>query len=72
MTFDYDPKTDSLYIKLADRPGFDASEVTPGVVFDYDAEGIVVGIDIEHASQIAGFWAMLRNAAATHPQMLPA
>ena len=72
MTFDYDPKTDSLYIKLADRPGFDASEVTPGVVFDYDTEGVVVGIDIEYASQIVGFWAMLRNAAATHPQMLPA
>jgi uncharacterized protein YuzE len=62
MRFDYDPETDSLYIKLAERPGFDGSEVAPGVVFDYDAGGQVVGIDIEYASQIAGFGAILRGA----------
>ena len=59
MRFDYDPETDSLYIKLADRPGREASEVAPGVVFDYDANGQVVGIDIEHASQVSGFLSML-------------
>jgi uncharacterized protein YuzE len=61
MRFDYDSETDSLYIKLVERPGFNASEVIPGVVFDYDAGGQVVGIDIEHASQIAGFGAILRG-----------
>jgi uncharacterized protein YuzE len=63
MKFDYDPETDSLYIKLADRPGVDASEVAPGVVLDYDAGGQVVGIDIEHASQVSGFLAMLVGGA---------
>ncbi len=28
-------------------------EVAPGVVLDFDAEGRLVGIDIDHASQIA-------------------
>lgn len=63
MKFDYDPETDSLYIKLADRPGREASEVAPGVVVDYDADGQAVGIDIEHASQVSGFLAMLMNGA---------
>ena len=63
MKFDYDPETDSLYIKLADRPGRDASEVAPGVVIDYDANGQVVGIDIEHASQVSGFLSMLMSGA---------
>jgi len=62
MRFDYDPETDSLYIKLFDRPGVEASEVEPGIVFDYDEEGELIGIDIEHASHIAGFLAMLTNS----------
>jgi uncharacterized protein YuzE len=52
-----------LYIKLADRPGKEASEVAPGVVVDYDASGQVVGIDIEHASQVSGFLSMLASGA---------
>ncbi len=63
MKFDYDPETDSLYIKLADRPGHEASEVAPGVVVDYDVNGQAVGIDIEHASQVSGFLSMLVNGA---------
>ena len=64
MRFDYDPEKDSLYVKLADRPGREASEVAPGVVFDYDAHGQVVAIDIEHASQVSGFLSMLVSDAA--------
>jgi uncharacterized protein YuzE len=63
MKFDYDPETDSLYIKLTDRPGRDASEIAPGVVLDYDAHGQIVGIDIEHASQVSGFLSMLVSGA---------
>lgn len=44
--------TDSLYIDLADRPASDAREVAPGVVLDFDADGALVGIDIDHASRI--------------------
>ena len=59
MKFDYDWNTDSLYIKLTDKPSIESSEVSPGVVFDYDAEGKVVGIDIEYASKAQGFLALL-------------
>ena len=50
MKVHYDSATDSLYIDLSSRPGADADEVSPGIVLDYDAEGKVVGIDIQHAS----------------------
>ncbi len=52
MRFRYYPETDSLYIDLAERPGADSREVAPGVVLDFDAEGKLVGIDIDHASDI--------------------
>lgn len=52
MKLHYYPETDSLYIDLAERTGVDTEEVAPGVVLDFDAEGNVVGIDIDHASRI--------------------
>lgn len=52
MRLSYDPETDSLYIRLSERPGADAGEATPGVVIDFDAEGRPVGIDIEHARDV--------------------
>ena len=51
MKLSYYTDTDSLYIDLADRPSADSWEVTPGVVFDFDAAGLLVGIDIDRASQ---------------------
>jgi len=45
------PETDSLYIDLLDRPSVESREVAPGVVLDFDAEGHLVGIDIDRASQ---------------------
>ena len=52
MKFHYYPETDSLYIDLSERASADSREVAPGVVLDFDAEGHLVGIDIDHASQI--------------------
>ena len=53
MKFHYYPETDSLYIDLADRPGTEVREAAPGVNLDFDAEGNLVGIDIDHASRVA-------------------
>jgi uncharacterized protein YuzE len=51
MKLNYYPETDSLYIDLASRPSAESQEVSAGVVLDYDAEGNLVGIDIDHASR---------------------
>jgi len=51
MKLSYDPATDSLYIYLVERPSADSDEVSDGVVLDFDEEGALVGIDVQHASQ---------------------
>lgn len=50
MKINYYPDTDSLYIDLSSKPSADSVEVSQGVVLDYDAEGNLVGIDIDEAS----------------------
>lgn len=50
MKIAYYPETDSLYIDLADKASAESREVSPGVVLDYDADGNLTGIDIDHAS----------------------
>ena len=52
MKFYYYPETDSLYLDLSEKTSVDSREVVPGVVLDFDAEGQLVGIDIDHASKI--------------------
>ena len=51
MKLHYYPETDSLYIDLNSRPSADSREIAEGLVVDFDAEGNIVGIDIDHASQ---------------------
>ena len=52
MKLHYYPETDSLYIDLNARPSADSREITEGLVVDFDSDGRVVGIDIQHASEI--------------------
>ena len=51
MKTHYDPEADALYVRFADAPISESEEVRPGVVFDYDTEGRVVGIEILDASE---------------------
>jgi len=51
MKLHYYPETDSLYIDLADRSSVDSREIGEGLVVDYDDEGRIVGLDIQHASE---------------------
>lgn len=51
MKLSYQADTDSLYIDLASRPSVASNEVSEGIVLDYDADGVLVGIDIDNASK---------------------
>ncbi|WP_333839654.1 DUF2283 domain-containing protein [Pelomicrobium sp.] len=50
MKLNYHPETDSLYIDLSERPSVESREISQGIVLDYDADGRLVGIDIDNAS----------------------
>jgi uncharacterized protein YuzE len=52
LRIEYDRETNSLYIELRPGTSTDAREVEPGIIFDFDAEGSLIGIDIENASQV--------------------
>jgi uncharacterized protein YuzE len=51
MIFHYYPETDSLYIELSEKPSVNSQEAAPGVVLDFDDEGYLVGLDLDHASK---------------------
>ncbi len=51
MRLSYCPDTDSLYIELSPKPGADSEEVRDGIVGDFEEDGNVVGLDIQHASE---------------------
>jgi len=50
MKLHYYPETDSLYIELKAGPGVETREIAEGLNADLDADGAVVGLDIDHAS----------------------
>jgi uncharacterized protein YuzE len=51
MKLHYYPETDSLYIELKTAPGAETREIVDGLAVDFDADGNVVGFDIDHASR---------------------
>ena len=52
MKLHYYPDTDSLYIELSADPGSETREVSAGANVDLDAQGKVVGFDIDRASRV--------------------
>lgn len=68
MTFEYYPETDTLYIAFRPGPNADAAEVAPDVIFDYNDEGHVIGMTMEHASQRAD----LSSFSVTNTPVVPA
>ncbi len=50
MKLNYYPETDSLYIDLSEKTSMESMEISEGIVLDYDADGKLVGIDIDNAS----------------------
>ena len=50
MKLHYYPETDSLYIELKSAPGTQTLEIVEGLNVDLDANGDVIGFDIDRAS----------------------
>ncbi len=54
MKTSYHPATDSLYIHSAENPFLDSVDLTDGLVVDYDAAGVAVGIEMQRVSRATG------------------
>jgi len=50
MKTSYDPRADALTLGFSDDVIVESDEVRPGIIFDLDGEGRVVGIEILDAS----------------------
>jgi len=51
MNVTYDPKSDTLVFELKPGPVAESDEHKPGIIFDYDAAGHIVSIEILDASR---------------------
>ena len=51
MKIVYDPEVDVLRILLSNAPVAESDEAKPGMIFDYDKDGNVVGMEILNASK---------------------
>ncbi len=43
---DYDAEANAAYIRLSSASVLESEEVSPGIVFDFDADGHIVGIEL--------------------------
>lgn len=49
MKIIFDKQTGMLNIQLKEEPSTESVEIEPGIVIDYNANGEIVGIEIEDA-----------------------
>jgi len=45
----YRPDDNAAYIRFSDGKVLESAEISPNVVFDYDADGRIVGIELLNA-----------------------
>ncbi|GEM_PF-1192201 len=51
MRFHYDKNKDALSIRFGEHRYAESEEMEPGVIFDYDKQRKIIGIEILNASQ---------------------
>jgi uncharacterized protein YuzE len=51
MRIHFSKEADALYIRFRETPIIESDEITEDIIFDYDAEGKVVGIEILDATE---------------------
>ena len=72
MKINYYPETDSMYIDLSSKTSVDSTEISEGIVLDYDENGNLVGIDIDNASKKLDLTELVLNRLPTKTQKISA
>ncbi len=71
MKIEYWAGSDMLNIHLAERPSVDSAEVAEGFVFDYDARGRIVHIEVDGASKRVDLSEIKKQAVIVHDSLEP-
>jgi uncharacterized protein YuzE len=50
MKIDFDKEAKAIYFRLNDSPIVESEEIAPGVIYDFDKDNVVVGIEILNLS----------------------
>jgi uncharacterized protein YuzE len=45
MRVKYDSRSNAAYIRLSEEPILESEEVAPGIIFDFDQAGRIVGME---------------------------
>lgn len=64
MKTHYDAEADALYLRFTEAKVIESEEVRPGIVFDFDAEGRIVAVEILDASEHLSSGTDLRTLTA--------
>lgn len=64
MKIRYDRKVDALSIRFNNKRYAESDEVSEGIIFDYDRDGNIIGMEILNASKILSSQARRRIAGA--------
>ena len=72
MKINYYPDTDSLYIEFSEKESSESIEISEGVVLDYCAEGVLVGMDIDNAKKKINLNELILNKLPLDSQKLSA
>jgi uncharacterized protein YuzE len=72
MKISYYPDTDSMYIELSLKESIESSEVSPGIVLDYDSNGNLAGIDIDNATKKLDLKELILNNIPINKQTIAA
>jgi len=72
MKINYYPETDSMYIDLSSKTSVDSTEISEGIVLDYDENGNIVGIDIDNASRKLDLTELVLNRLPAKTQKISA
>ena len=72
MKLNYYADTDSLYIDLSEQQSVESREISEGGMVDYDANGNLVGIDIDNASKKVQLQQLILNKLPSQVQTVVA
>lgn len=64
MRTHYDAEADALYVRFTEASVSESEEVRPGIVFDFDADGRIVAVEILDASEHLAQGADLKTLSA--------